>query len=450
MYLLFLIWVKKMWIIQWNSAAATMQDISLIIFQAGTENMKGFTDILQLNELQEMIETANLGAQAISSSPREGDSKNSATVILPLVFAFIGQRFTMDSWALSNIVFDRVRYNGEKVLHKSPSCLDVCFSIFGNSSVVPDIVTKVRETKLLYHSNLLAIREVVDALPETAWKENLCNLWLRLLRILSEPTTGDEFPEAMRTRAWAAKDTETQVASWSQMRHDAVLYAKQSYSAMLLCEYPAGYVDPRPEFWKAFLDMTSRANEILLSDATDDSDVDDDVDRPSTRMTWVLRKQMDILGNWEKALSALSTIALKERTGKPLADAEVSFLRKIVRIEDFGSGDPQYDGWYCQLFYKSGKDSCQEDITVVDVHTNPPDDTSQGSVLHEGIGLPRLMTIAVNSGDDTALYVGPVFSHHEFETEGLQRISDSEWQERVKRGDFPTKPQWKTFIVADA
>ena len=372
------------------------------------KDMRGFTDTLHLRELQEMIENACLGYQTICSSVVEAYPNSPSPLTLPSIFTFLGQKFTMDSWALSNIVYDRVVYNGEKVVHKNPTCLDVCFSIFANSSVVPDIVTKVREKDLPYHSNLLAIREVVDGLPATAWRKSLYTLWLRLLRILSQPTTGAQFPEAMRTRSWAAKDTETQAASWSQMRHDTILDAKQSYSCGIIdCEYPAGYVDPRPEFWDAFLDVISKASEILLCDASGESDIDDgDEKRPRSQMTWVFKKQMNILSNWEKALSTLSAIAHKERTDKPLADAETAFLRKIVRMEEYGSGQALYDGWYCQLFYKSGEDSCEEDIIVADVHTNPPDDFSEGSVLHEGIGFPSLMTIAVNSGNDTALYVG--------------------------------------------
>lgn len=394
-----------------------------------------------------MITNAGLGGQAICSTFVESNQDDLTPTPLPTVFTFLGQKFAMDSWAISNLVYDRVVFNGEKVQHRHPSCLDVCFSIFGNNSVVPNISERVKKTDLPYHSNLVAIREVVDRLPEKAWKKSLYTLWLRLLRTLSVPTTSAEFPQAMRTRAWAAKDTETQAASWSQLRHDSILYAKQSYGLMMMCEYPAGYVDPRPEFWNAFLDMIARAKEILLRCTCGDDDLETDSGR--FMLDWILKKQEDILENWEKTLSTLSEIARKERAQQPLSVLEVAFLRKTVRIEDFGSGGPRYSGWYCLLFYKSGADSCKEDLIVADVHTNPPDVTGQGNVLHEGIGFPGLMTIAVNSGRDLAVYIGPAFSHHEFETGGLQRMDDSEWAERVKKGDLPSTPEWKTFVAID-
>ena len=377
------------------------------------------------------------------------DKTNSGPTKLPIVFTFLGQKFVLDSWALSNIVFDRVIYNGQKVLHRRPSCLDVCFCVFGKNSVVPDIVDKVKKTNLPYHSNLAAVREVVDAVPEMAWRKNLYTMWLKLLRTLSEPTTGEDFPQAMRTRAWAAKDTETQAASWSQLRHDTILYAKQSYGFVFAtCEYPAGYVDPRPEFWSTFLDMVRKAKEILLQDPQVDVGDNTRSVRPSA-MEQIHNKQNHVLQKWEEALSTLQGIAQRERLQQPLMAAELEFLKKIVRIERGGSGPPRYNGWYCQLFYKSAKDSCEEDLIVADVHTNPPDDRDPGSVLHEGIGLPALMTIAIDSGDDSAVYVGPVYSHHEFETVGVKRVSDSEWRQRVATGDLPGVPDWKTFVVTE-
>src|SRR4030095_6457757 len=42
----------------------------------------------------------------------------------------------------------------------------------------------------------------------------------------------------------------TQLASYTELKHDTVLYAKQPYTAIFVCEYPAGFVEPVPEFWR--------------------------------------------------------------------------------------------------------------------------------------------------------------------------------------------------------
>jgi hypothetical protein len=73
--------------------------------------------------------------------------------------------------------------------------------------------------------------------------------WLAALRELSPPTTDSRFPESMRTRAWAMKGVNTQMAFWTPLRHDTILYFKQSYTETYLCSYPYGFVEPIPAFW---------------------------------------------------------------------------------------------------------------------------------------------------------------------------------------------------------
>ena len=95
--------------------------------------------------------------------------------------------------------------------------------------------------------------------PESVWQENLYLDWLGCLRTLSRPTTAVHYPEVMRTQAWAMKLTNTQLASWTTLRHDTILYVKQSYPKQSDCSYPAGYVEPLPEFWARMEQMSRRA-----------------------------------------------------------------------------------------------------------------------------------------------------------------------------------------------
>ena len=92
------------------------------------------------------------------------------------------------------------------------------------------------------------------------------------------PTTGPEYPEALRTRAWALKALNTQLASWTQLRHDTVLYAKQSYTGVPLCEYPAGYVEPVPRFWARLERLAGHAATLLEKTSYPDY--------PVETMTW--------------------------------------------------------------------------------------------------------------------------------------------------------------------
>ena len=48
----------------------------------------------------------------------------------------------------------------------------------------------------------------------------------------------------MQTAAFWQKMMNTQFSSWTELRHDNLLYAKQSYSGGTICSYPYGYVEP--------------------------------------------------------------------------------------------------------------------------------------------------------------------------------------------------------------
>src|SRR5690606_30109257 len=108
-------------------------------------------------------------------------------------------------------------------------------------------------------------RLLVDAHPETSWSSSLYTGWLGALRELSakteaagsrsaasatlESADAPGLPAVATTEAWGRRLLNTQLGSWAQLRHDTLLYAKQSYTASDVCEFPDAYVDPYPEFW---------------------------------------------------------------------------------------------------------------------------------------------------------------------------------------------------------
>ncbi len=175
---------------------------------------------------------------------------------LPRFFTVTGQKFILDSWAQTKPTYDDLltdqpddwpRIKDGKVIRKRSSGLDVAYSVFGNDQITPEIATRIANENgmpfregLPYPHNLLAAKTVIDSQYPESWWDNIYTGWLGALRSLSSPTVGNEYPEAMRTRAWAMKTVNTQLASWKQLRHDTVLYAKQAYAAQVLCEYPAG------------------------------------------------------------------------------------------------------------------------------------------------------------------------------------------------------------------
>ncbi len=89
---------------------------------------------------------------------------------------------------------------------------------------------------------------MIDSIGPEEWARSIYSGWLYALKaLLEEP--GEGYPTFMRTEAWLDKSLNTALASWAQLRHDTILYAKQPYaelSAVLTSSRATGYVEPNP------------------------------------------------------------------------------------------------------------------------------------------------------------------------------------------------------------
>jgi hypothetical protein len=334
----------------------------------------------------------------------------------------------------------------------------VAFAALGNDQVVPDLVDRMTagprkfRDRENYQHNLLAARLTVDQRPAAAWEGTVYDGWLGALRELSKPTTDKKYPEAMRTKAWAMKSLNTQLASWTQLRHDTVLYVKQSHTTGQACFYPAGFVEPVPAFWGRMEKMAARSADLL--EKTPYPDIE--VERPShwggkqkLRLKDLQKKQTEFMKNFAKQMAVLKAIAEKQLDQKELTANEKKVLEHVVEINR-GSGMTRYNGWYPRLFYKGERDCADWEPLVADVHTNVPATPAgdPGCILHQGVGNIDLLIIAIDNGEDRMVYAGPVLSHYEFETRIDHRKSDSEWRKDAIEGNLPPRPEWtKPYLV---
>jgi hypothetical protein len=453
---------------------------------AGIKSLSDVTDLATLKQLQSDILKGELGVQNIRSdyfvSPIGGQ------IQLPRSFLVFGQKFVPDSWAFSQNVYDSILWvesgQTDKIERRVPGALDAAFAVLGNNQVVPELVAQMkgqfadpgrphalawRDGKLYQH-NLAAVRAVMDEQTSDAWESNIYMSWLACLRELSAPTIDSKYPESMRTRAWAMKTLNTQLASWTQLRHDTILYAKQSYTGGGQCVYPTGFVEPRIEFWQRLGALASRAADLIASLpyagtyllVTNQSEVDPITGEqyliPATNsipMAAIQSNQVTHLRRFADTLAALRGLALKELAQQCFGTDDQRFIDGLIQdrgLSGSGCWAPmnRYSGWYPQLFYRTiywtddnefhnNYGAGANDTLAADVHTDVPDEMVRdaGSVLHEGIGPVNLLMIAVDNGPDRFVCAGPVLSHYEFEVIGApRRISDDEWQS-IRRGSFP-------------
>lgn len=422
----------------------TFAQLDGILKEAKMQDPRQVKDLNSLSSIQEQINQGKLGQQEIRGDIYESP-RGSMKIQLPRSFTVLGQRFVLDSWALSKVVYDDIKWDDKKVTRRIPSAIDVAFNTLGNRHIVPELTQRMisqggRQFRdgLNYQHNLAAVHNVIERQKATAWEGNLYTGWLGVLRELSQPTTDTKYPEVMRTRAWAMKTLNTQLGSWTQLRHDTVLYAKQSYTGTAMCVYPAGYVEPLPTFWAKMEKMALRAAEVI-----ERATIDDLVHR---------RKNGEIkfLRQFARQVSILKTIAEKELAQAELNMDETKFLKEVVQTLRQGSGQTKYGGWYPQLFYNGKEDSGTADAIVADVHTDPPDGIvpDPGCILNQSVGNVDLLLLAVEYRGQWIMYGSGVLSHYEFETPNGMRLADNEWAKELYAGHAPPRPAWTQSYLA--
>jgi hypothetical protein len=436
---------------------------------ANIQSPASLPNTASLANLQSQIMSGQIGVQNIQSgyffSPWSRQQ-----IKLPRSFTTLSQRFVLDAWAMNQCVFDRIIWdtNGipgfeDKVMRRVPSALDIAFSVLGNDQTVPQIASRIANTNGLpwrdgypYQHNLTAVRRVIDAQDPSVWTNNIYFYWLACLRELSAPTTDPAYPDAMRTPAWAMKTLNTQLASWTELRHDTVLYVKQPYTGQVLCSYPDGFIEPRVDFWDRMRDMALRTKDLMATLPNTGQFVfepNDPYDTPFTNSIGsIYTNRLQFLDNFATQMTTLRDISAKELSRQPLTSNEVFFIQSLIENPSQYGSVRSYSGWYPHIFYYNARalrsliSPCDMwDALVTDVQTDPTDVFvgDPGCILHEGVGNINLLAIAVNWGtNDDAVYAGPVMSHYEFELGPTTRETDSQWKTDARAGNLPPQPDW--------
>ena len=340
---------------------------------------------------------------------------------------FMGQRFVPDSYMFQNLVTPAVgMYVGSdapftmKMTQAGPArCfprgLDV-MAVLGSERAYQILKdegdTEYAGKDTSYDKQLDELKSQFSEFDVAAWNRNLYWSWLYALKPLLEQF-GEGYPAFMQTQAWQDKELNAALASWAELRHDTILYAKQSYTPTCSAAPPqpkpvVGYVEPVPEFYARMLALTSMTKEGLaqLSALNDDE-----------------RTRLESL---EHILSRLIDISKDELENRELDEADYKFIRNFgEELESIVAG-----------VEAKGK----ETTIVADVHTdtNPP-----RQVLEEGVGYVDLILVAYKVPDGRLIVgAGPVFSYYEFKHPMAERLTDEKWQEMLKQGDAPGRPTW--------
>ncbi len=347
---------------------------------------------------------------------------------LPVSFKLLGQKFLVDSYVFSEVVFDRIIFEGEKIWRPLPDPLDVMAAL-GNEDALALLENEMESYK--YASNMASQKYLIESYDDNFWEQSLYNTWLGALRAINPVNTSQGLPYFMQTTAWHHEKLNTQLTSWAQLRHDNILYGKQSYTGGTGCSYPYTYVEPYPDLYSQLALFSENAEDFFTT-------VFSDVQVESRD------RIVSYYKNYGEIMRQLETIVQKELEHQALSEVEITFLKTM--INDYMSSGPSISGWYTDLYFDIQK-GLWMDFTVADVHTQPTELNGAvvGNVLHVGNGKINMGVFLAentcNPGQYMA-YAGPVSSFHQEVQPNFKRLTDQEWEEYFWSDKRPARPDW--------
>ena len=298
-----------------------------------------------------------------------------------------------------------------------PRGLDV-MAVLGSDRAY-DILQKEGDTEYSgsdtsYDKQLTQLKDEFTSFTENDWHRNLYWSWLYALKPLTEKY-GKGYPAFMQTDVWQEKELNTSLASWAELRHDTILYAKQSYTPMLTSmpmpppppKPVVGYIEPVPEFYARMLDLTKMTREGL------------------SQLGALNSEENGRLLSLEAVLNTSLGIAINEVEGKELTQEDYDF------IGDFGNR--------LESIITGVESEGKETTIVADVHT----DTNTAQVLEEGVGYVDLILVAYKVPDGRIIIgAGPTLSYYEFKQPIDNRLTDEQWKQMLESGQAPSRPAW--------
>jgi len=333
-----------------------------------------------------------------------------------LQFRFMGQRYIPDSEILQQLTEPNVR--------PFPTGLDI-FATLGSQRAMELIANLYQPTAKWpqYIEAFDSLKAKFSAVPDSLWRSNLYFAWLWTQKSLT-CEYGGGYPMFMRNTAWQDKSLATALGSWAEMRHDTILYAKETCAECGGdCEVPVvkAYVEPNPELYNRLLWLT-----VFMRD--------------NLEARKILPEEIKYAcKNFEKLLTFLRSCSVKELTGEELTAEEYDTLLCYGgELEYLTTKCVEKAEKWSQLF----SDADRNMAVIADVAAAHP-----GGYLEEAVGSAVELYVIVPIGEELYLTRGAMFDYYEFVSP--TPMTDEEWQKKVKE-DPPERPPFTSSFIEGA
>jgi hypothetical protein len=350
-------------------------------------------------------------------SPRVLDQTKEELLAATKGFRLFGQRFSFDAWVLS-----RLTAGQEKVavlLPSSPSALFVPAAL-GDNAAREFAGAFLKQNKppfsdaevAGFYGRLDEVAAELKKVKDAEWYSSMGAAWLKLLGTLGQ-TYGPGYPRYMQGKLFPVKQLETFLGSYTELKHDTLLYVKQAFAEAgdggeeKLPPVPRGFVEPNMAFWQELQRLVAYTAAGFKKYGLFPGELE----------------EFGRLNQFQDQVNFYASLAAKELNGTPLSEAEYEKLR--ARGLSF-LARPFVEG-------ATLEDRERRAALIADIHT----DALVGQVLYEATGEPYFILALVGNEGVSRLTTGVAFNHYEFSGPLGPRYTDADWQARV----YATPPQ---------
>ena len=340
-------------------------------------------------------------------------------------FVFFGEKFTLDgylfdlntAWSTQDEFLNKPNIQTALMV---PDILE--WNSLANELVKLRLKTKneawlVTDRQLADYDDVKAksIEKVTEALKDSKVVNNIYHRWLNALgRLVSK--VDENAPYFKQSRAYALKNIVTYLWSYTELKHDTLLYVKQPMMAEL------GWGG----MWDCEIVVEAPALPVPKWYIEADIDLIDEL----LKLTNETKKYYDdtayqnLYNQFETILERLKTMVQKEMKNEKISDEDFEWMRHLDWVL-FSIVEP------IKADYSDPTNKENRGSLIADIFTS-----EKNNVLYEAIGRPALMYLMVNDTNGARVVVWPVFTHYEFytneapiNTPSSTRFTDEDWQD---------------------
>ncbi|MCL5735125.1 MAG: DUF3160 domain-containing protein [Actinobacteria bacterium] len=334
-------------------------------------------------------------------------------------FRVMGQRYIPDSYAFQQLTWRWVGTEEKK--REYPMGLDAMAVLGSDQAFALAKTTYGQDAYQDWEAQLKKVKGQFDTRSPAFWPTNLYTGWLDGLRLVFA-FPPEKAPDLMKTQVWARKGLNAALGSWTELRHDTILYAKQSVVAEGGGDeplYTAGYVEPYPAFYDHMGRLATTTKEGLSAYGLLGQDLSDK-----------LQAMADLCFR-------LKGIADKELSGQALNQEEQNTILYI-------GSELEHLELFSDTEGRTLSPADEKSPVVADVHTN----LNARTALEEGTGYPQVLYTVMELDGKQLVLVGASYSYYEFIVPMDKRMTDEEWQGVLDAGTAPPRPVWTDEFIA--